>query len=332
MPRLSVIIPFLNEAENLSKLHGRLEAVGAQLPDVSLEIILVDDGSSDRSIEVIKDFPASAMAVRVVKLSRNWGGHAAIAAGVQTASGDILTFLSADLQDPPEIIVQLYRKWTEGFRICWATRQSRADGLSSQVTGAVYYWLLRKFALPQMPVGGVDLCLVDKKVIRAMGNLQERNSNVFNLLMWAGFEQCFIPYDRGEREHGASRWTFAKRLKLFIDSLIGFSFMPIRLISSLGAGLSILGLCYAGLIIVRWFIYGAPVTGWSSIMVALLMLSGVQMLMLGVLSEYLWRALDASRNRPLYLIDDVLNIEPKASPVLTSPASRPTARCQEVGA
>lgn len=318
MPRLSVIIPFLNEAENLGKLHERLGAVVAKLPDVAVEVVLVDDGSSDRSLDAIRGFPPSNLTVRVVKLSRNWGGHAAIAAGVQSATGDILTFLSADLQDPPEIIVELYRKWCEGARICWATRQSRADGLSARLTAAAYYWLLRRFALPQMPVGGVDLCLVDKKVVRALGNLQERNSNVFNLLMWAGFEQCFIPYDRADREHGASRWTFAKRLKLFIDSLIGFSFMPIRMISSAGAALSVLGLCYAALIVVRWFLYGAPVTGWASLMVALLMLSGVQMLMLGVLSEYLWRALDASRNRPLYIVDEVIAVS-EGQPAAGSP-------------
>jgi polyisoprenyl-phosphate glycosyltransferase len=173
-----------------------------------------------------------------------------------------------------------------------------------------------------MPPGGVDLCLVDRKVVRAVGNLQERNSNVFNLLMWAGFRQSFTPYDRADRAHGQSRWTFAKRLKLFIDSMVAFSFMPIRAISAGGAVMSMLGLCYAALIIVRWMIYGTAVTGWASLMVAVLICSGVQMLMLGVLSEYVWRALDAARMRPLYVIEEAFEVG-TADPVMKSePGSR----------
>lgn len=302
---LSIIVPFLNEERNLNRLYERVSDVARQLPGTEVELVLVDDGSTDDSAAAVRDLPKGEIPVQLVRLSRNFGSHAALAAGVAHATGDVITFLSADLQDPPEILIQMLDKWRAGFRIVWATRESRADPLSTKLFSGAYYSLMRKFALPQMPAGGVDFCMVDRKVVESLGNLQERNSNIFNLLMWAGFSQCYIPYHRRAREEGRSKWSMSKKIKLFIDSFVAFSFFPMRLISALGGVFSLLGVCYAAFIGVRALLFGVAVQGWASLMVAVLLCSGVQLLMLGILSEYLWRALDASRNRPTYIVSDV---------------------------
>ncbi|MCC6730184.1 MAG: glycosyltransferase family 2 protein [Chthonomonadales bacterium] len=300
--RLSIVIPFLNEADNIPRLHERLCAVARRLEGDEVEIVLVDDGSTDGSIDAIRALPAAGPTLRVVRLSRNFGSHAAIAAGVSHATGDVLTFLSADLQDPPELLLDMLARWREGHEIVWATRVSRKDPLSTRLFARAYYTLMRRYALPQMPIGGVDLCMVDRRVVQSLGNLQERNSNVFCLLMWAGYTQCVIPYHREERRSGRSKWSVAKKIKLFIDSFVAFSFLPMRLISALGGALSVAGLAYAAYIVTRALFYGSAVHGWASLMVVLLLCSGVQLLMLGILSEYLWRSLDASRNRPVYIV------------------------------
>jgi dolichol-phosphate mannosyltransferase len=283
-------------------LHERISALRPRLADAELEMVLVDDGSTDRSVDVIRSLPATGLPVRLVRFSRNFGSHAALAAGVAHATGNVLTFLSADLQDPPELLLDLWNRRCEGYEIVWATREAREDGAVTRLFSRLYYGLLRRWALPQMPPGGVDLCLVDRQVVESLGNLQERNSNIFNLLMWAGFRQAFVPYRRTARKAGRSKWTLGKKLKLFIDSFVAFSFLPMRLISGLGAVFSLLGLVYATVIVIRQLLWGVAIQGWSSLMVVILLSSGVQLLMLGVLSEYLWRSLDAARNRPTYIV------------------------------
>jgi dolichol-phosphate mannosyltransferase len=185
---------------------------------------------------------------------------------------------------------------------------------------------MRRFALPQMPSGGVDLCLVDRRVVESLGNLQERNSSIFCLLMWAGYSQCVIPYRREARKAGRSKWTLSKKIKLFIDSFIGFSFLPMRLITGTGAVLSLLGVCSATLALVRALFLGVPVPAWFSVTIVVLLCSGAQLLALGILGEYLWRALDAARNRPAFLIREVSELESvEASVAPGTPVIRATA-------
>lgn len=307
--RLSIIIPFLNEEENIPHLHERLCALEACLCDIELEIILVDDGSTDGSVEAIRRLPRTGPSKHLVCLSRNFGSHAALAAGVAHATGDVIAFLAADLQAPPELLVAMLDKWREGYDIVWGTRESREDPLLTRLCARIFYVLLRRYALPQMPLDGVELGLIDRKVIVSLGNLQERNSSIACLIMWSGFRQCFIPYRREARKAGRSKWSFGRKIKLFIDSFVAFSFLPMRLISALGGLISLLGLLYAGVIIVRAIVYGSAVMGWPSLMVTILLCFGVQMLMLGILSEYLWRALEAARNRPLYIVRETCALE-----------------------
>jgi glycosyltransferase involved in cell wall biosynthesis len=310
--RLSIIIPFLNEEENILPLHERLCALEECLPDIELEIVLVDDGSTDGSVEAIRCLPRTESSKRLVRLSRNFGGEAALSAGVAHATGDVMFFLPADLQEPPELLIPMLDKWRAGYEIVWGMRESRDDSLMTRFFARLFYMLLRRYALPQMPLGGVNLCLVDRKVVASLGNLQERNSSLSCLLMWSGFQQCFIPYRREARQAGHSKWSLGRKIKIFIDSFVAFSFLPMRLISALGGLISLLGLLYAGVIIVDQLFFTGALPGWSSLMVTVLLCSGVQMLMLGILSEYLWRALEATRNRPFYIVRETLSLESEA--------------------
>lgn len=304
--RLSIVIPFLNEAENLPALYARLTAVARTLDGVDTELVMVDDGSTDGSAEIVAGLAtATGPDIRLVRLSRNFGSYAALPAGVTHATGDAIAFLSADLQDPPEIIGDLVDRWRQGYEVVFATRSHRHDPAIGKVFSRLYYRLMRRYAVAQMPPGGTDLCLVDRKVVDSLGDLQEKNSNLFVLLMWAGFRQCTVEYERGPRVAGRSKWTFSQKLKLFVDSFFSFSFFPIRMISTIGAVLSVLGLLYALFVIVQAVGWGVGVQGWSSLMAVVLLVSGVQLLMLGVISEYLWRSFDAARGRPTYIVRDV---------------------------
>ncbi|MEA2900155.1 MAG: polyisoprenyl-phosphate glycosyltransferase [Actinomycetota bacterium] len=303
--RLSVVIPFLNEAATIPALYDRLSAVDKRIRalGVDLEIVLVDDGSTDESVATIHALDtASNPPVRLVRLSRNFGSYAAIPAGIPYASGDAVAFMSADLQDPPEVLVTMVEKWQAGHDLVFAVRRNRNDPAIGKLFSALYYRLMRRFAIPQMPIGGSDFCLADRKVIDGLGNLQERNSNLFCLLLWAGFKQCTIDYDREAREHGTSKWNVPRKIKLFIDSFAAFSSFPLRLISVLGFVLSFLGLSYAAVVVVRALFWEADVQGWSSLMVVVLLCSGVQLMMLGIISEYLWRAFDSARGRPSHIV------------------------------
>jgi glycosyltransferase involved in cell wall biosynthesis len=312
MPRLSIIVAFLNEEPNIIPLYKRLCGILEQIRDLDVELIFVDDGSTDGSCREVRALPTSGPAIRLVRLSRNFGAHAALAAGISQATGDVLTFLSADLQDPPETILAMLEKWREGYEIVGAVRESRQDPWSSKVFSKLYYGMMRKLAIPQMPPTGLDLLLVDRKVVESLGNLQERNSSISCLIIWSGFSQAFITYHREERKAGSSKWSLGKKLKLFADSFVSFSFFPMRLISALGAGISALGLLWALALAIQAVFFRISVQGWSSLMIAVLLLSGIQLLMLGIISEYLWRALDASRNRPTFIVRDVEALHGKA--------------------
>ncbi len=301
MALISVVVPLLNEQENIPPLYERLCQIAKKLHPHELEIVLVDDGSTDDSAGVIRKLTGSDNRVRLVRLSRNFGSHAAIAAGFQHARGDALTVLSADMQDPPELIVQLVQKWQEGFDTVWATRESRDDSLVNRFFSQVYHRLIRRLALPQMPSGGVDVCLVSRPVVEAMGRFNERNTSIFCLIMWSGFNQAFIPYHREARRVGRSKWTFRKQLKMILDSFLGFSVFPVRLISWLGLAITVAG-SLAGIAALA----GVCCTGGTGLLlVAVVTLSGVQLLMLGIVAEYLWRTFDAARQRPPFIVREL---------------------------
>ena len=306
MALISIIIPSYNEEENLPVLYERLQHVAESL-EHAFEFIFVDDGSSDRSFQILEDIAKKDSRTKVIKFSRNFGSHAACLAGLTQASGDACTFLSADLQDPPEVIASLVNEWGRGYEVVIGVRQW--EKTSARHFPALYYKAVRRFALKNMPETGTDVFLIDRKVVDAVVSIREKNTSIFGLILWSGFKQTVVQYRKGIRQKGVSKWTFGKKIKLFIDTFVSFSYIPLRLISLVGILLACLGFLYAFFIIFNRLFFSVPVEGWASLMVVLLVVSGTQLVFLGILGEYLWRNFDETRKRPAFIIDRLIGFK-----------------------
>ena len=302
-PLLSVVTPAYNEAQNLPLLWARLSAAVAGV-DVDWEWIVVDDHSRDETFQVLLGLAEGDGRVHGVRLARNSGAHAAIICGLHQAEGDVTVVMAADLQDPPELLPALVTAWQGGAQIVWAVRAQR-EGESASTKGFArfYYFLMRRLAgMNDMPPSGADFFALDRAVVNALRQFRERNASIMALITWMGFRQTTLSYDKQARLHGKSGWSLGKKIKLVIDSLTAFSYLPVRLMSIAGFVVAVLGFGYAALVIAN-AILGKPAEGWSSLMVVVLVVGGMQMLMMGILGEYVWRALDEARGRPQYLIE-----------------------------
>ena len=304
MSKLSIVIPVYYNADTLPSLYKDMQAnILTKLSDY--EIVMVDDGSGDTSWDEMEKIAANDKNVKLVKLSRNFGSHAAVLAGLSACTGDCATVKSADLQEPSEMILQMYNSWEEGNKVVLAIRSDREESLLQKIFSNFYYWLVRKLAIPSMPKGGFDCYLIDRKVVEVLKLLDERNSAITLQILWAGFKTDFVYYIRKRREVGHSRWTFAKKIKLLVDSLVSFSFVPIRFMSVVGTLFFIASIVW-GLSVILSKVFGSiQVQGWTTLMILLLFSSGLIMLTLGILGEYIWRSMDAARNRPVYIIDQI---------------------------
>jgi glycosyltransferase involved in cell wall biosynthesis len=300
---ISVVTPAYNEAENLSVLYERLRAVMDRL-GAEWEWVVVDDHSRDDTFGVIDRLAARDPRVHGVRFARNFGAHTALTCGLHHATGDCVVALAADLQDPPETIPALLEEWNGGAQVVWAARHRREGEAASTVGfSRLYYWVMRHVVgMKEMPATGADFFLLDRAVVDAFARFNESNASVLALLTWMGFRQATILYGKEARLHGRSGWTLKKKLKLVVDSVTSFSYVPIRFMSYLGFVVGFLGFAYAGWVVVN-YLGGSPIEGWSSLIIVVLLVGGVQMVMMGVLGEYLWRALDESRRRPRYLIE-----------------------------
>ncbi len=303
---LSVVTPAYNEAQNLAILAERLIATLAAT-GLDWEWVVVDDHSTDDTFAILARLAAQHPRIRAVRFARNFGSHAAIACGLDEAKGDAVVMLAADLQDPPEVIEQLIAEWRKGAHVVWAVRAHREGEPRSTIWfSRLYYWLMRNVVgLKEIAETGADFFLLDRRVVDAAKGFQESHTSILGLLAWLGFRQVSVAYDKQARRHGRSGWTLEKRLKLVADSVTSFTYLPIRLMSYVGFLVALLGFLYAGIVVVN-AIAGRPVQGWSSLMVVVLVIGGIQMLMMGVLGEYLWRALDEARRRPRYVIETTL--------------------------
>jgi dolichol-phosphate mannosyltransferase len=305
---LSVIVPLLNEAENLEALHGRLSEVAGKL-DRDVEFVFVDDGSTDGSFDKLLELRSRDARVCPIRLARNFGSHGACLAGFSQARGDHAVILAADLQDPPELLIDLVAAAEKGHDVVWANRESREDPAITLLFAGMYNRMMRRIALPNWPERGFDFVLLSRRVLSVVLARRERNTSLFGQILWAGFPQTSVSYNRMARRAGRSKWTFAKKLKLAIDSFVGFSYVPIRVISAAGLVFACVGAAYAAFVVFRRLTAGVPVEGWTSLMVVVLILGGVQLLMLGVLGEYLWRTLDETRGRPPFIVSDAVGFE-----------------------
>jgi dolichol-phosphate mannosyltransferase len=300
---LSVIVPAYNEADNLPILYQRLVKVLAHL-DVQWDLIVVDDHSTDNTFSVVQDLARHDPRVRGYRFSRNFGSHIAIFCGLDHAEGECAVVLAADLQDPPEIIPELLSKWREGAQVVWAVREKRqGESLGRVILARVYYALMRHVVgLKEISPTGADFFLIDREVIHRLREFSERHINILALLAWMGFRQATVSYAKQPRLHGRSGWSLEKKLKLVADSITAFGDRPVRLLSYVGIGVVLMGFLF-GLYTAIRVLSGVAPPGWAVVMIILLILGGAQLLGMGMLGEYVWRALDEARHRPRYLIE-----------------------------
>jgi len=269
----------------------------------------VDDGSRDRTFQLVSELARQDPRVKALRFSRNFGSHPAMTAGMRHARGDAAVIISVDLQDPPALIGRFIQQWRAGYHVVWGVREGRDDPWSKKLLANGFYALIRRIAIPDYPPQGMDCGLFDRKVIEAFNGFAEVSRIVPTLLIWAGFRQTLVPYFREARRSGESKWPLAKRIKAAIDIIVSFSYLPIRFMSYLGMFISCLGFLYAAFLIVRRVFFGLGGAGWPSVMVAILFLGGVQLLMLGILGEYIWRTSEQVRARPLYIVMDDIGFE-----------------------
>ncbi len=303
--KISIVIPVYFNQENLIPLYEDIERKLFSKADYDWEIVMVNDGSLDESYSVMKQLAVKDKRIKIFSLSRNFGSHAAILCGLSKCTGDCAVVKAADLQEPTELILDMVDSWKKGNNVVLAVRQARKESFGQKLFANFYYEMVRKVALPQMPKGGFDVYLLDRKVIQVLEKLDEKNSALTGQILWSGFKTGTIYYTRLAREVGKSRWTLRKKIRLVADTLFSFSTLPITLVTSVGA-LSFVGAIIWGIVVLVAKLCGAiSVSGWTTLFIFNLLSFGIIMLTLGILGGYLWRTFDASRNRPPYIIEDV---------------------------
>jgi len=315
-PLVSIVVPVHNEQENLERLYDEVNRVLAGIGGLEWEFLFVDDGSRDRSFDIVRELHARDQRVLALRFPRNFGSHVAIAAGLDHCRGDAAIIMAADLQDPPELLPTLIAEWTAGSDIVWAARAGRDDGAVRRVLTRAFYRLVRRFAIPTYPAGGTgSFCLISAPVVETFRECKERNRLTFGLIAWSGFKQTEVPYRRPQRDAGRSSWTAGRLVKSAVDTFVGFSFTPIRAISYFGVGVSLVSFLVGLYLLINKLAFGTKVEGWTSVMLAVLVLGGVQLVMIGVLGEYLWRVLEEARARPLYVLERRLGFDRRPASV-----------------
>lgn len=298
---LSILTPAFNEATNLDALYARVAAATTQL-GVEWEWLIVDDHSRDDTFAVVQRLAAADARVRGVRLARNSGSHVAITCGMHLVRGDAAVMIASDLQDPPETLGAMLERWKSGAQVVWAVRRQRPGETTHAGFAAIYYWLMRHVVgMKEMPATGADFFLVDRAVIDAFKQFPERSVSVLALVMWLGFRQEFIEYDKQPRASGKSGWTLARKITLVVDSVTAFSEAPIRACTLLGVALLALALALMVAGFARW-----AQTGHGQLVLLVAAMAGVgglQLVATGLVGEYVWRALEESRRRPQFVIE-----------------------------
>ena len=303
MKKISIIVPVYYNQDNLLPLYADLKEKVLTKLDTEYELIFVDDGSKDKSYEVMKDLAKVDKNIKLVKLSRNFGEHSALLAGLSQCTGDCAVRKAADLQEPSEVILEMIKKYKEGNKVVLAVRADREEPITQKAFSNLYAFLMRKLALHNMPKGGFDTFLIDRQVIDVVVKMQESNTSLMSQILWTGYETATVPYVRKKREIGKSRWTLSKKIKLVYDSLLSFSYFPIKLITTAGFLSFLIAIILLIVIIYKRVTGIIDVEGYTSIIMIMLLGFGIIMLSIGILGEYLWRTYDAARNRPPYIIE-----------------------------
>jgi len=311
-PLLSLVVPMYNESAGMRVLFERLIPVlEAQTPD--WEIICINDGSKDDTLEQLKSWHAKEPRIRLLSLSRNFGKEAALTAGLQYAYGQAVIPFDADLQDPPELIPDMIAQWQAGYKVVLATRKQRlGEGLFKRGTAWMFYWLIGKVTAIDIPSNTGDFRLMDQQVVEVMRLLPERTRFMKGLFAWVGFKTTQIYFDRAPRVAGQPTQSFSKLWRLAKDGIFSFTTLPLRLTTYLGVTISTMAFGYAGFLLWRTTMHGVDVPGYASLMAAVLCLGGVQLMCLGIIGEYLGRIYRETKNRPLFVVEESAGIAPEA--------------------
>jgi glycosyltransferase involved in cell wall biosynthesis len=307
--RFSVVIPVFNEEEVLPETYRRLTGVMEGLSE-PYELIFVNDGSRDRSPEILDDLARKDPRVRVIHFSRNFGHQAAITAGMDYARGEAVIVIDADLQDPPEVIPEMVAKWREGYEVVYGKRAKReGETFFKRFTASFFYRLLRAVTDIDIPLDTGDFRLVDRKVVEVMRLLREKNRFIRGLVAWVGFRQTALEYVRHRRFAGTTKYPLRKMLKLAWDGITAFSNKPLKIAAYLGFALSFLSFVYLLVIVVAKLLGKSTVPGWASLAVINLFFSGIILIILGIMGEYIGRIYDEAKNRPLYVVDRTRGVD-----------------------
>jgi dolichol-phosphate mannosyltransferase len=310
-PELSIVIPVYNEQETLGALMERLTGVLDAFGE-TYELVFVDDGSHDASLEMLRGYHAADPRIKCLSLSRNFGHQVAVSCGLDHATGRAVIVMDGDLQDPPEILPDLVGRWREGFDVVYAVRQQRKENVVKRMAYASFYWLLHKVSYLDIPLDSGDFSLMDRRVVDQLKNMPERNRFVRGLRTWVGLKQTPFTYERGARYAGESKYGLTKLMRLAFDGLVSYSFVPLRLVSNLGMLVSLSALAYmAYLLVDRFFGERGTIEGWTSTVVIVLFIGGVQLLSLGIIGEYIGRIFDEVKQRPQYVIGERIGVHDK---------------------
>ncbi len=302
---ISVVVPVFNETMVIESFYQHMKDVMDSIAQISYEIIFIDDGSRDDSYQKMVRLADADANVRIIKFSRNFGHQIAITAGIDNAKGDAVVIIDADLQDPPEVVKEFISKWHEGYDVVYGVREKRdGEGKMKLLTAAVFYRLLKKIIKIEVPVDTGDFRLISRRVVDKLKELRETDRFVRGLVSWVGFRQTGVLYKRDRRFAGNTKYPYSKMLKFALDGITSFSSVPLKLATWLGYFTSFLAFLYLASVFIQKAL-GFTVHGWATIMVGMLFLGGVQLICLGIIGEYIGRIFNATKQRPIYVIEDI---------------------------
>lgn len=303
----SIVIPVLNEEKVLNELYKRLTKVMTDIGE-SYEIIFINDGSTDNSLKIMKQLHTHDKRIKIIDFSRNLGHQIAITAGIDFTSGDAVITIDADLQDPPEVIPDLIKKWKEGYEVIYGIREKRkGENFFKKISTLIFYRLINKMTMINMPPDSGDFRLIDKKVVNNLKNIRENNRYVRGLTYWIGFKQIGVPYERDKRFAGKSKYPIKKLFKLAYDAIFSFSNFPLKIATYFGFIVSFLSFLYLIYALIIKLFTNSVIHGWTSLMISILFLGGVQLICLGIIGEYIARINDEVKKRPLYIIKEIID-------------------------
>ncbi|MGA2140800.1 MAG: glycosyltransferase family 2 protein [Brevinematales bacterium] len=308
---ISIVVPMYNESENIEKFYATLAGV-LEGTGESFEIICVNDGSKDDTLDRLVELSGKDKRVKVVDFSRNFGKEIALSAGLDFSSGSAVIPIDADLQDPPELIPELVRKWREGFDVVTARRIKRkGETWLKKSTAILFYKIFKAFTSFDIEENTGDFRLLDRKVVEALKELKEAHRYMKGLFFWVGFRQCSVTFERDPRFSGKSKLNYGKLINLAVEGLTSFSYIPLRAASYMGIIISFLSFCYAAFIIVKKLVSGDPVQGYASMTAIILFLGGIQLLTIGIIGEYIGKIYNEAKRRPLYIVREKYGFGPR---------------------